>query len=74
MGERLVEDASLQGSIKTNSIDTAKIKFDQVLQTELVGMLKQHMDFYKKLDKNPELKSYFGDRMYSHVRKEVVKN
>ncbi len=73
IAEKLVSDISVQGAIKNNSVDAAKIKFDQVLQNELINMFKQKMDFYKKLDKNPELKTFFGERMYSHVRKEVVK-
>lgn len=73
IAERLILNNSVQGAIKNNSVDVAKIKFDQVLQSELIDMFKQKMEFYKKLDKNPELKTYFGERMYSHVRKEVVK-
>lgn len=73
IADKLIQNDSVQGAIKNNTVDVAKIKFDQVLQNELIGMFKQKMDFYKKLDKNPELKAFFGDRMYSHVRKEVVK-
>jgi type I restriction enzyme, R subunit len=73
IAERLIDNSAVQGAIKNNSIDVAKLKFDQVLGQELIGMFKQKMDFYKKLDKNPELKSYFGEQMYGHVRKEVVK-
>jgi hypothetical protein len=61
----------LQGSIKNNARDTAKIKFDEVLGQELVEMLNRHFDFYKKLDKNPDLKAYFGEKMFEHVLRVV---
>lgn len=73
LGERLVNNPTLQGSIKNNTRDAAKIKFDEVLGQELVEMLNRHFDFYKKLDKNPDLKSYFGEKMFDHVVKTVSK-
>lgn len=71
IAERLIDNGAVKGAIQNNSIDVAKLKFDQVLGQELVGMFKQKMEFYKKLDKNPELKAFFGERMYGHVRKEL---
>ncbi len=71
LGERLANNPMLQGSIKNNARDTAKIKFDEVLGQELVEMLNRHFDFYKKLDKNPDLKAYFGEKMFDHVVKSV---
>lgn len=73
LGERLVNNPMLQGSIKNNTRDAAKIKFDEVLGQELVEMLNRHFDFYKKLDKNPDLKTYFGEKMFDHVVNAVKK-
>ncbi len=73
MAERLVEDGSIQGALKNNSIDVAKLKYDQVWQNEYIGMFKQKMDLYKKLDKNPDRKAILRDSMYRHVRKEIMK-
>ncbi len=65
--QRLVENQGLEGSIKNNSKDSAKIKFDELFQDELIGMLNNHFDLYKKLDENPEMKKYVGERVFEYV-------
>lgn len=71
LSERLMRNADLSGSIRANSKDSAKIKFDQLFGDELVHMLNSHFDLYKKLDENPELRKFVNDRIFEHVSKSV---
>lgn len=72
LSKKMIENNSLKGSIQSNSRDAAKIKFDTIFQTELVSMLNSHFDLYKKLDANPELKSYVNDKIFDYVSKKVI--
>lgn len=72
LSKKMMENNSLKGSIQSNSRDAAKIKFDTIFQTELVSMLNSHFDLYKKLDANPELKSYVNDKIFDYVSKKVT--
>lgn len=71
LSQRLMDNVSLEGSIKNNNRDAAKIKFDTLFQGELITMLNSHFDLYKKLDENPELKSFVNDRIFDFVHKKV---
>jgi type I restriction enzyme R subunit len=71
LSQRLMQNGSLEGSIKNNTRDAAKIKFDSLFSDELVTMLNGHFDLYKKLDENPELKSYVNDRIFDFVHRKV---
>ena len=71
LSERLVSNVDLSGTIRANSKDSAKIKFDQLFNDELVSMLNGHFDLYKKLDENPELRKFVNDRIFEHVSKQV---
>ena len=71
LSERLVSNVDLSGTIRANSKDSAKIKFDQLFNDELVSMLNGHFDLYKKLDENPELKKFVNDRIFEHVSRRV---
>ncbi len=71
LSERLVSNRDLSGTIRANSKDNAKIKFDQLFNDELVSMLNGHFDLYKKLDENPELKKFVNDRIFEHVSNRV---
>lgn len=71
LSERLMRNTELSGSIRANSKDSAKIKFDQLFGDELVHMLNSHFDLYKKLDENPELRKFVNDRIFEHVSKRV---
>lgn len=71
LSERLVSNVDLSGTIRANSKDSAKIKFDQLFNDELVSMLNGHFDLYKKLDENPELRKFVNDRIFEHVSKRV---
>lgn len=72
LSERLMRNTDLSGSIRANSKDSAKIKFDQLFGDELVHMLNSHFDLYKKLDENPELRKFVNDRIFEHVSKRVA--
>lgn len=67
LSNKLFESEVLDGSIKSNSKDSAKIKFDELFQGELVSMLNSHFDLYKKLDENPEMKKYVNERIFEHI-------
>jgi type I restriction enzyme R subunit len=71
LSERLVSNIDLSGTIRANSKDSAKIKFDQLFNDELVRMLNSHFELYKKLDENPELRKFVNDRIFEHVSKRV---
>ncbi|MCX5748693.1 MAG: type I restriction endonuclease [Candidatus Saganbacteria bacterium] len=74
LGKKLLDNESLSGSIQNNARDVAKIKFDEIFQQELINMLNQHFDFYKKLDSNIDLKEYVNQKLFDYVSKKVTKN
>jgi len=70
---RLYKSEILQGSVKNNSKDAAKLKFDELFQDELVGGLDKHFSLYQKLDQNPELMKFVQDRVFDYVIKKISK-
>ena len=71
LSSRLIKNVGLQGSIQNNSKDSAKLRFDQLFQDELVGMLDNHFNLYQKLDQSPELKKYVQERVFDLVVKNM---
>lgn len=71
MAWRLAGNESLKATIENNTRDTAKIKYDQMFQEELINMLNRHFSFYKKLDENEELKAFVNQRIFDFVNKKV---
>ena len=71
LSARLLQNAVLSGSIKHNSRDAAKIKFDEIYQEEKIKMLNQHFDLYKKLDASPELNAYVNEKLFDFVHKRM---
>lgn len=67
LSQKLLNNQSFEGSIKNNSENAAKIKFNSLFQEELIVMLNSHFDLYKKLDENPELKKYVNDKIFDMV-------
>ena len=65
--KNLLKDIVLQGTIKNNSKDSARIKFVERFQDELIGTLDNHFSFYQKLDQNPELKKFVQEKMFEFV-------
>lgn len=70
---KLLKSDILQGSVKNNSKDAAKIKFDELFQDELVGMLDNHFNLYQKLDQSPELKQFVQERVFDYVVRKIHK-
>ena len=68
---KLLKSDILQGSVKNNSKDAAKIKFDELFQDELVGMLDNHFNLYQKLDQSPELKQFVQERVFEYVVRKI---
>ncbi len=64
---RLLHNETLKGSVKNNSKDSAKLKFDQLFQDELVGVLDNHFNLYQKLDQSPELKKFVQEKVFEYV-------
>ena len=64
---KMLEDPVLNGSIMNNSKDSAKIKFNELFQSELVDVLNTHFDLYKKLDQSPELRQYVNERIFEFI-------
>lgn len=71
MAWRLADNETLQATLKNNTRDAAKIKYDQIFQEELISMLNRHFGFYKKLDENDELKSFVNQKIFDFVNKKV---
>lgn len=72
---RLYKSEVLKGSVQNNSKDSAKLKFDELFQNELVDMLDSHFNLYQKLDQSPELKKFVQERIFEYVvkKQELVK-
>lgn len=70
---RLIKSEILQGSVKNNSKDSAKLKFDQLFQDELVGVLDNHFNLYQKLDQSPELKKFVQEKVFEYVIRKINK-
>lgn len=66
---RLYKSEILKGSVQNNSKDSAKLKFDELFQNELVDMLDSHFNLYQKLDQSPELKKFVQERIFEYVLK-----
>ncbi len=73
LSKRLLESEVLLGSVQNNSKDAAKLKFDQLFQDELVGVLDNHFSLYQKLDQSPELKKFVQERVFEYVVKKIKK-
>ncbi|MEI8339712.1 MAG: type I restriction endonuclease [bacterium] len=71
LSRRLLESEVLIGSVKNNSKDAAKLKFDQLFQDELVGVLDNHFSLYQKLDQSPELKKFVQEKVFEYVIKKM---
>lgn len=66
---KLLGNESVEGAMKNNSREAAKIKFDSVFQDELIGMVNNHFDLYKKLDSNRDLKDYVKQKIFGFIHK-----
>lgn len=73
LSTRLFRSSTLHGSIKNNSKDAAKLKFDELFQNELVDMLDSHFNLYQKLDQSPELKNFVQEKVFEYVVKKMEK-
>lgn len=73
LSNKLFNNQVLQGSVKNNNKDAAKIKFEELFQDELVGMLDNHFNLYQKLDQSPELKRFVQERVFEYVVKKMEK-
>lgn len=71
LSRRLMKSDVLRGSVENNSRDAAKLKFDQLFQDELVGVLDNHFSLYQKLDQSPELKKFVQERVFEFVIKKL---
>jgi len=66
---RLEQDSALEGSIKSNSRETAKVKFEQAFERELIKIYRDHFNFYKKVNGNNESKSHIMEKMFASLYK-----
>lgn len=67
LSERLEKDESLEGSIRSNTRETARVKFDEAFQRELLKLYRDHFNFYKKVNINHESKSHIMEKMFSNL-------
>lgn len=73
LSNELLKSEVLQGSVKNNSQDAARLKFNELFQGQLIDMLDNHFNLYQKLDKNPELKRFVQERLFEFVIKKFNK-
>jgi type I restriction enzyme R subunit len=73
LSRKLLQNQSLDGAIKNNTKNAAKIKFNELFKGELVDMVNSHFDLYKKLDESPELKEFVNDRIFEFIIKKAKK-
>jgi type I restriction enzyme R subunit len=71
LSTKLFKNEALQGSVKNNSKDSAKLKFDEMFENELVDMLDNHFNLYQKLDKSPELKKFVQERVFEYLVRKI---
>jgi type I restriction enzyme R subunit len=71
LSKRLLENEGVEGAVRNNTREAAKIKFDTVFQDELIGMVNNHFDLYKKLDSNRDLKDYVKHRIFDFVHRKL---
>ncbi len=64
--ERLDKDKSLEGSISSNSRETAKVKFEEAFDRELIKLYRDHFNFYKKVNDNHESRSHIMNKMFAN--------
>lgn len=66
LSARLRHDESLEGAIRSNTRQTAKVKFDEVFQRELNRLYRDHFNFYRKVNNNKESKEHIMEKMFSN--------
>ncbi len=67
LSERLAEDVSLEGSMRHNTRETARVKFDAAFQRELIKLYRDHFNFYKKVNNNRESKGHIMEKIFSNM-------
>ena len=72
LSAKLMGNKVLEGSIKNNSKEAARIKFNQIFQDELITMLNSHFDLYKKIDGSVDLKDYVNQKMFDYVHNKLL--
>ncbi len=70
---KLLKSETLQGSVRNNSKDASRLKFDSMFQEELVDVLDNHFSLYKKLDQNPELKKMVQEKVFEFIVNKIKK-
>ncbi|MFA5853791.1 MAG: type I restriction endonuclease [Patescibacteria group bacterium] len=73
LAESLASNKSLEGSIRSNPRDAAKIKFEKVYDDERIKLVSKHVDFYKKLDQNDALKKHLGEKLFDYIVRNLPK-
>ncbi len=68
--KRLQDNEGLQGTVRENNEESAKIKFDALFQEELMKIVNDHFDLYKKLDSDRELKKYVNRKIFNLIVQE----
>jgi type I restriction enzyme, R subunit len=72
ISQKMLENEAVSGAIQHNNRSAAKIKFDAVFDDELVGMVNNHFDLYKKLDKSVDAKEYVRSKIFNFVFRRVL--
>lgn len=67
LSERLENDESLEGSIQNNSRETARVKFDEAFERELIRLYTDHFNFFKKVNNNPESKEQLMEKIFTNL-------
>jgi len=73
LSKKLYGDESLDGSIEHNARDVAKVKFDELFEKEMVGMVNDHFEFYRKVSEDRDVQKYVKERMFDAIYREKKK-
>ena len=67
--DRLAENSSIKASIQVNSIENARLTFDEVARDLLQGMMEGHFKFYKNVNDNEAFAKHFFDVLFERYIK-----
>jgi type I restriction enzyme R subunit len=67
LSRKMAEDEDVTGAIRNNDRNSAKIKFNEKFNNELVEIVNNHFGLYKKLDSNKEAKEHVRNKIFSYI-------
>lgn len=66
--QRLVGNAALEASVRANTLENARLTFNQVVNDLMQDMVDSHFKFYKQVTDNSEFSKMFFDWLFDRYR------